>query len=517
MGSCLSTDGSSFNALPRSASSSSARMRSRKNKRKTTSQTNQAKLDEHVSKIPGRMFSNGSSSVACMFTQQGRKGTNQDAMLVWEDFCSRKDTVFCGVFDGHGPFGHLVAKRVRDSLPSKLWSQWETEGRDDSSLKEVNVTVGSINSEDSTMDDEWRELADAEEREKGPEIFSTLKELFLKAFKVMDKELRLHPTIDCFCSGTTAVTLVKQGQDLVIGNVGDSRAVLGTRDQDNSLAAVQLTVDLKPNLPREAERIRQCKGRVFALHDEPEVARVWLPNNDSPGLAMARAFGDFCLKDFGLIAVPDVSYHCLTERDEFVVLATDGIWDVLSNKEVVDIVASAPSRTTAAKALVDYAVRAWHWKYPTSKVDDCAVICLFLDNSLPSESKSTTVQGQDTGIQQVPKEVISLQEVSQERSEKKDESVVDGQANGPSLGRLNTLRTGNELCDASQKLQKEDNSSELNCPDRNPSKRSLAECISTAEDEEYSALEGVTRVNSLLNLPRFLTGDKKAGGLRKWF
>lgn len=61
------------------------------------------------------------------------------------------------------------------------------------------------------------------------------------------------------------------------------------------------------------------------MQDEPEVARVWLPNNDSPGLAMARAFGDFCLKDFGLISVPDVYYHHVTERDEFVILATDGV------------------------------------------------------------------------------------------------------------------------------------------------------------------------------------------------
>lgn len=75
----------------------------------------------------------------------------------------------------------------------------------------------------------------------------------------------------------------------------------------------------------EAERIRQCRGRVFALHDEPEVPRVWLPFDDSPGLAMARAFGDFCLKDYGVIAVPEMSYRQLTERDQFIVLATDGV------------------------------------------------------------------------------------------------------------------------------------------------------------------------------------------------
>lgn len=75
----------------------------------------------------------------------------------------------------------------------------------------------------------------------------------------------------------------------------------------------------------EAERIRKYKGRVFALKDEPEVARVWLPNSNAPGLAMARAFGDFCLKDFGLISVPEISYWHLSEKDEFIILATDGV------------------------------------------------------------------------------------------------------------------------------------------------------------------------------------------------
>lgn len=65
------------------------------------------------------------------------------------------------------------------------------------------------------------------------------------------------------------------------------------------------------------------------------MSRVWLPNNDSPGLAMARAFGDFCLKDYGLISVPDVSYHRLTEKDEFVILATDGVIVYLSIEHLI--------------------------------------------------------------------------------------------------------------------------------------------------------------------------------------
>lgn len=393
MGSCLSADGT--RALPYSVTSASGAGKRRSSVRKhgmRRSSSFESRRLDWLHKIPGRLFVNGSSDAASLFTKQGKKGVNQDAMVVWENFGSKADTTFCGVFDGHGPFGHMVAKRVRDSLPLKLNAQWELSGGNKDGLSDISSNAtGSMNSEESAftlMNEEPKNSNDHDSKDKSIDFFQTLKESFLKAFKVMDKELKLHPNIDCFCSGTTAVTLVKQGQDLVIGNVGDSRAVLGTKNEDDSLIAVQLTVDLKPNLPREAERIRKCKGRVFAMQNEPEVTRVWLPNYDSPGLAMARAFGDFCLKDFGLISVPEVSYYRLTDKDEFVVLATDGVWDVLSNKEVVDIVASAP-QSRAARAVVETAARAWRFKYPSSKVDDCAVVCLFLDSNLKNCSTST--------------------------------------------------------------------------------------------------------------------------------
>ncbi|KAK1292189.1 putative protein phosphatase 2C 66 [Acorus calamus] len=438
--------------------------------------------EDELHRVPGRMFVNGWSEVACLFTQQGRKGTNQDAMLVWENFASRNDTIFCGVFDGHGPYGHMVAKKVRDLLPLKLSTQWSSNMSDCSSPHQNGNVPGSMNLEEMasiSIDEEWEESLNADEKEKLPEMFPALRQSLLNTFKWMDKELKMSPTIDCFCSGTTAVTLIKQGQDLIIGNVGDSRAVLGTRHKDNSLVAVQLTVDLKPNLPREAARIQQCKGRVFALQDEPEVARLWLPNSDSPGLAMARAFGDFCLKDFGLISVPDISYRHLTDRDEFVVLATDGVWDVLSNKEVVDIVASAPSRAMAARALVNCAVRAWRLKFPTSKSDDCAAVCLFLDPPTPSNQATVT---------EMPKDPVVA--VAMDDGEK-----ANGEVEKPVSDEDIVTAREARACQPT---------------------RSLADCIST-EEEEWSALEGVTRVNSLLNLPRFLSGNNKSSASqRKW-
>uniref|UniRef100_A0A1J3D837 protein-serine/threonine phosphatase n=1 Tax=Noccaea caerulescens TaxID=107243 RepID=A0A1J3D837_NOCCA len=484
MGSCLSAESGS--PRPGSPCSPAFSVRKRKNSKKRPGSRNSSfdyRREEPLHRVPGRMFLNGSSDVACIFTQQGKKGPNQDAMVVWENFGSRTDTVFCGVFDGHGPYGHMVAKKVRDNLPLKLSAYWEAKVPAEGAVKAITTVNNVNNSEDAAVasfvsaeEEPSRPSVDMEESHS--ELFQTLKEAFLKAFKVMDRELKFHGSVDCFCSGTTAVTLIKQGEYLVVGNVGDSRAVMGTRNSENALVAVQLTVDLKPNLPAEAERIKKCRGRVFALRDEPEVCRVWLPNCDSPGLAMARAFGDFCLKDFGLISVPDVSFRRLTEKDEFVVLATDGIWDVLSNEDVVSIVASAPSRATTARALVESAVRAWRYKYPTSKVDDCAAVCLFLDSNNNTNAISTASS------------VSRLED--DEEEEPKIATENDDDASGPSgLGRSSTVRTGKEIAldesEAEKLIKEEDNL------DKEPG-------------TEYSALEGVARVNTLLNLPRFVPG-----------
>ncbi|KAI9086685.1 hypothetical protein K1719_031279 [Acacia pycnantha] len=418
---------------------------------------------QNLPSLPNRIFTNGKSRSSCIFTQQGKKGINQDAMIVWEDFIS-EDAIFCGVFDGHGPYGHIVARNARDTLPVKLLSflhscESKRNGSGSGSGKACfkGNTEGGVCEKDCSAEDV---------------VNSVWREAFMKAYKAMDKELRSHPNLDCFCSGSTAVTIVKQGSNLFMGNIGDSRAIMGSKDDNDSMVAIQLTVDLKPDLPSaEAERIKRCKGRVFALQDEPEVPRVWLPFDDAPGLAMARAFGDFCLKEYGVISIPEFSHRLLTDSDQFIVLASDGVWDVLSNEEVVEIVASAPTRSRAARILVDSAAREWKLKYPTSKMDDCAVVCLFLDGKMDSESdydeagfSSATIQSNHSGN---PAE------------------SDDGQKSEPSLHRNFTVRSADEN-ETYGRLPPVDVVED-----------------GTTSDQSWSGLEGVTRVNSLVQLPRF--------------
>ncbi|KAK1697203.1 hypothetical protein QYE76_013900 [Lolium multiflorum] len=310
-----------------------------------------------VLRTSGTLRGEGSETFAAAYSRRGEKGTNQDCSIVWEGFGCQEDSIFCGIFDGHGQWGHYVSKAVRDSLPPSLLCR-----------RQEAVALASL------IDGE-KKLSDCQ--------FDLWKQSYLAAAATVDEELRRNRRLDAMDSGSTALSIVKQGEMMVIANVGDSRAVLATTSDDGKVAAVQLTVDFKPNLPQEQERIRQCKGRVFYLDDEPGVHRVWLPDQEAPGLAMSRAFGDYCVKDYGVISTPEVTQRRITTRDQFVILATDGVWDVISNQEAVQIVAAMPDREKAAKRLVQCAVRAWRSKRPCYAIDDCSAICLFF-HSPPS-------------------------------------------------------------------------------------------------------------------------------------
>lgn len=112
-----------------------------------------------------------------------------------------EDVTFCGVFDGHGPHGHVVARKVRDALPVKLLSflhscQSRENGSNQTCFKGSSMKSELGGSEkDGSVEDKLNSL---------------WREAFMKSYKAMDKELKSNPNLDCFCSGSTAVTIVKQ-------------------------------------------------------------------------------------------------------------------------------------------------------------------------------------------------------------------------------------------------------------------------------------------------------------------
>ena len=187
-----------------------------------------------------------------------------------------------------------------------------------------------------------------------------------------DEKLRQGASgIDASYSGSTCVGLLINAGVLYCAGVGDSRAVLGTSKPpeiryaeqpargedklilqdvmrrrsvqiDHPLQAVQLTKDQKPEDPQELERITRMGGAVRRLMDENGrnigPYRVWKKDTNYPGLAMSRSIGDMVGAEIGVISTPHLCMHKLQEEDAFIVIASDGVWDVMENSEVVDYV-----------------------------------------------------------------------------------------------------------------------------------------------------------------------------------
>ncbi|KAG2373228.1 hypothetical protein C9374_012331 [Naegleria lovaniensis] len=123
-----------------------------------------------------------------------------------------------------------------------------------------------------------------------------------------------------YYAGCTANVCVLRNDDLFVANLGDTRCVLAHKG-----FAIQLSEDHKPNNKDERLRIEKNGGIV-------SFGRV------NGALAVSRAFGDFEFKKKGsnlVSVVPDVSHFILTKDSDFIIIACDGLWDVMSSAEAV--------------------------------------------------------------------------------------------------------------------------------------------------------------------------------------
>jgi serine/threonine protein phosphatase PrpC len=180
-----------------------------------------------------------------------------------------------------------------------------------------------------------------------------------------DSSLRSNSSgIDASLSGTTALVMYANSESFHVGSVGDSRGILSTLPPPGAdlerpaetknpyarkinpvrdLKTVPLSVDQKPDHQIELNRIQASGGKVQQLTDDhgnkvgPH--RVWQKNGLLPGLAMSRSIGDGIAKEIGVIAEPVYhSFPYIAFRDQFIVISSDGVWDVLENIEVINYV-----------------------------------------------------------------------------------------------------------------------------------------------------------------------------------
>jgi serine/threonine protein phosphatase PrpC len=169
-------------------------------------------------------------------------------------------------------------------------------------------------------------------------------------------------------SGTTAVNVFIRERDLLAANAGDSRCLL-VRRQDS----LQLSADHRLSNPEEKERVRQ----TGAVIQEPYIMV------GASGLMPTRSLGDQDFAAAGVIPDPFVHRKRLNQDDIFLILACDGLFDVMSNQEVAEVVRSAQGPEEAARNLMQEALEV------RMSADNLTVICLELMERRTLENTET--------------------------------------------------------------------------------------------------------------------------------
>ncbi|TKS68341.1 Protein phosphatase 1K, mitochondrial [Collichthys lucidus] len=173
-----------------------------------------------------------------------------------------------------------------------------------------------------------------------------LKKAFLEVDKALVKHLHFSPNVPGVNPGTTStVALLRDGIELVVGSVGDSRAMLCRKGK-----AVKLTVDHTPERKDEKERIKRSGGFItWNSLGQPNV---------NGRLAMTRSIGDFDLKNTGVIAEPEtkrISLHHV--HDSFLALTTDGINFIMNSQEICNVINQCHDPKEAAQRISDQALQ----------------------------------------------------------------------------------------------------------------------------------------------------------------
>ncbi len=270
------------------------------------------------------------------------KKKNQDALVMAEDPKTR--SLFLCVMDGHGEDGDKVSHNIKGKLANYLFNH----------------------------------------KDFATDIKAALSDVIARC----ETEILRESSIETDFSGTTFTCAVIRGNRCTMANIGDSRTSLASRNpKTGEMTAESLTIDHKPDLPAEKARIQNKGGRVFAVEYDDGIdgpARVWLGHMDVPGLAMSRSLGDVVAHSAGVSSEPEFfEYDFNQGRDDLIlVMASDGLWEFMSDKEVMDISMS----TTEPRFAVDQLISESNsrWMKEEQVIDDTTVCVAFLRGFSPS-------------------------------------------------------------------------------------------------------------------------------------
>ena len=263
--------------------------------------------------------------------------TNQDSYLIKADKINSGEIEYTfGVFDGHGLQGHFVSQAIKQFLTNCSYFDFDTQP------------------------------------------------MILSVFSSLSSNINNSKYFDSIDSGSTVILVHINSKKIISINCGDSRAILITkRNNSNYLNRrnnniIELSRDHKPDIPEEKIRIERSGGRVDKIYGMGPY-RVWFKNEDFPGLAMSRSIGDRLAHRVGVSDIPEIKEFNIDENTPLaVVLASDGVWEFMSNEEVSEIVYRFEDNKDAsvcAKKIVERARQVW--EKTGYAIDDITCVVVF--------------------------------------------------------------------------------------------------------------------------------------------
>jgi len=263
-------------------------------------------------------------SYAC-HSKQGRTPKppykpNQDSFIALSSIGNNPQLALFGVFDGHGPRGEEASQFARVNLS-------------DATIRHNNFLHSPFDAFIASFENVHQRFISPATQKAG---------------------------VDTAVSGTTAITLLFNKDQYICANVGDSRAMIASRNYSKGLVAKALSSDHKPQRPDERARIQRTNAKILSekqlgIEDgDPDKWYVCRVHNGTIryGVLFTRSLGDAdAHAHLGLIATPEIRKGNIdVNRDRFMVIASDGVWDYLGEDTVARIVAQATGMPLSAAA-----------------------------------------------------------------------------------------------------------------------------------------------------------------------
>ncbi|NWY95299.1 PPM1L phosphatase, partial [Loxia curvirostra] len=237
-----------------------------------------------------------------VYSIQGRRDHMEDRFEVITDLVNKTHPSIFGIFDGHG--GEATVN-CRCQLTALLIAVQSAAEYAKARLPEV-----------------LKQHLQDYERDKENSVLS-YQSILEQQILSIDREMLEKLTVSYDEAGTTCLIALLSDKELTVANVGDSRGVLCDKDGN----AIPLSHDHKPYQLKERKRIKRAGGFI-SFNGSWRVQGI---------LAMSRSLGDYPLKNLNVV-IPDpdiLSFDLDKLQPEFMILASDGLWDAFSNEEAV--------------------------------------------------------------------------------------------------------------------------------------------------------------------------------------